>query len=601
VKKFINSNALLGLIQGVIIALFINFESSESIDQVLLVTSCLSAWGALLFLQLAPDLINKNEGKHKNAWLMLIGYFAIFGLFGYCFLTDVKSSHQAVWGLLLFTGSYILLPFVQLSSVGETTVKSWAGIHYKSLFSHAWCNAILVKFGVLTAFIVWLVLVLWWELFTVIGIDFFEDLFTNKWFAWPVIGTVFGIGIHTAQHHFHIIDNLKRLLLSMCSLLLPLITLLTLSFVASVAFTGLNNVWETGIATPLILVLVFINILLINGASLPQDGATRLALPNNKFLRTLVYVNVVALTVLMLIAGYSSYLRIDQYGWTISRVYLALMVSVMAFYTVPYLGLLHNRETNFDWLKRSNVLATWGVLILLLLSHSPWINPVSLTINSQLSRLDQQKISAKDFDYGLFYFELGERGKQALGEYTATSSHPNITDIKQYVTQIKKIENKWDWHGIHDKSTIKSYQFEWLTDEVMTSQELRDVIKNDRYRKSCQDVTCYLIGANLDGDDELEVIYLKEGGIIEANILDQYNNQWFIGGKLDIEYTDFDDMNELIAVFKTKEFSIVPSRYKGVKIKNKVFDIHEQTIPKDFKKIITGDTQIKSVLPVIEQ
>jgi hypothetical protein len=274
----------------------------------------------------------------------------------------------------------------------------------------------------------------------------------------------------------------------------------------------------------------------------------------------------------------------------------------MAFYALPYLGLLHNRKTNFDWLKLSNVLATWGVLILLVLSHSPWINPVNLTINSQLSRLDQQKISAEDFDYGLFYFELGERGKQALDQYAATSQHPNIHDIKQYITQIGQVKNKWEWRGVRDKSKVKAYQFEWLTDTVVTSEELIKVIENDGYyRDTCQDTTCYLIGANLDDDNELEVIFLNETGVVEVNILDRYNNQWFIGGKLDIDYSDFDGMSELIAVFKAKEFSIAPSRYRGLKIKNKVFDIHGQSIPKDLQSIKMGDTSINSISPVFEK
>jgi len=601
-NKFINSNALLGVIQGLIIAIFISFESKESIDQVLLVTSCLSAWGALLFLQLTPAMVNLNKPQYKKAWLILIGYFVFFGLFGYFFLTDITSSHQAVWGLLLFVGSYILLPFIQLSSSGKTTIKSWSGMAYQSLFSNAWCNAILVMFGVITAVAVWLVLVLWWELFDVIGIDFFEKLFTNKWFAWPVVGVVFGIGIHTAQHHFHIIDNLKRLLLSLCSLLLPLITLLTLSFVASVSFTGLGNVWGTGIATPLILVLVFINILLINGASLPQDDSTRLALPNNKFLRTLIYINITALTALMIIAAYSSYLRINQYGWTISRVYLAMMVSIMAFYALPYLGLLRNRATSFNWLKRSNVLATWGVLVLIVFGHSPWLNPVTLTINSQLSRLDTQEVKVDDFDYGLFYFELGERGKRALDDYLTTSQHPKLTKIKQYVTQIKKVENQWDWRGVRDKSNAKPYLFEWLTEEAITSQALIKIIEANDYRQqTCQNEICYLVAANLDNDDALEVIFLNTQGMIEANILDKHNEQWFIGGKLDVDYADFDDMSELISVFKANEFSIAPSRYKGLRINNKFFDINAQEIPKDLENRKSGVTETKSASPIVQK
>ncbi len=571
-------NALIGLIQGVIIALFITLDDNDSVDKVLLITATMSLWGALLFMQLSPNLMKISGQSTKTAWMMLIGYFAIFGFFGFCFLDDIKSSYQGIWGVIFVVVAYLILPFVQLASQGHSTYQSWMSDSYQSLFSHAWCNAIIVAFGWLTALAVWLVLALWWELFQVIGIDFFEELFTNKWFAWPVLGCVFGIGIHAAHSHFNIIDNLKRLLLSMCGLLLPLVTLLTLSFVTSVAFTGLNNVWGTGVATPLILVLVFANILLINGASLPQASTLRLSLPSNKVWRTLIYINIVALTVLMLIAAYSSYLRIAQYGWTVPRVYLALIVVVMAFYTVPYLGLLRERARNFVWLKCTNVIATGCVIALLVMSHNPWLNPVSVTIKSQLLRLDKQQVSVEGFAYELFYFDLGQRGKDALTDYVKSGKHPQHIELSEYYQALSSATDKYNWWELKEGLTAKPYQYSWVGDSLWSDEELMRIIESsDLNQNTCRDKMCYFIPFNVDYDEDLEIL-LHAIGSDDLLVFDQRDGKWLRSGRIRIGY-DEDKAIGIVDMFKQQLITAKPTRYKALEIDGELFEVREQVAP----------------------
>lgn len=568
-------NALIGLIQGVIIAVFITLDDNDSVDKVLLITATMSLWGALLFMQLSPNLMKISGQSTITAWTMLIGYFAIFGFFGFCFLDDIKSSYQGTWGVIFVVVAYLILPFVQLASQGHSAYQSWVSDSYQSLFSHAWCNAIIVVFGWLTALAVWLVLALWWELFQVIEIDFFEELFTNKWFAWPVLGCVFGIGIHAAHSHFNIIDNLKRLLLSMCGLLLPLVTLLTLSFVTSVAFTGLNNVWGTGVATPLILVLVFANILLINGASLPRASTLHLSLPSNKVWRTLIYINIVALTVLMLIAAYSSYLRIAQYGWTVPRVYLALIVVVMAFYTVPYLGLLRERARNFVWLKCTNVIATGCVITLLVMSHNPWLNPVSVTIKSQLSRLDKQQVSVEGFAYELFYFDLGQRGKDALTDYVKSEKHPQHIELSEYYQALSSATDKYNWWDLKERLTAKPHRYSWIGDSILSEDEITKIIEGNHFHQNtCREKPCYFISINVDYDNDLEVL-LHEDGTDELYVFDQYDGEWLKSGRIHVGY-DKEKNRGLIDMFKQQLITAKPTRYKALEIDGELFEVREQ-------------------------
>lgn len=577
-KKFINTHAFIGLLQGIVFALFAEFEGSGTVNQLLLLTSTFSVSLALIFVQLTPSLHTVHFRSTSSAWGLLLGYSVLMWGLGYNLLTGLTEDFYGIWFLLTTIGGYFLLPFIQLCANGKKQYQAWITQDYYQLFSHAWCNAILVKFGWLTSLVVWLVLVLWWKLFQVIGIDVFETLFTDKWFAWPVLGAVFGIGIYTAQNQLSIIDNLKRLLLQMCGLLLPLVTLLTLSFVASVIFTGLNSVWNTGIATPLILVLVFINILLINGASLPQDEAQHfLALPQRKILRVMVYINIAALTALMIIAAYSTYLRVDQYGWTVPRVYLSLLVLMMSLYAITYLGLIIKLTTNFDWLRRVNVSVTWAVLAMIILTHNPWFNPVNVTINSQLSRLSNQQVSVDNFDYGLFYFELGKRGKKALDDYVEQQQHPQLAEIKTHIEKIRDVDNKWQWNRLKHQMQAQALQFQWLSPAVISDAALTQLVnEGDFYRDACQRDACYVSAVNIDNDVSMEVLLFIDGSGNGAVVLDsrlETPTQWTVSAHLDVNYNDFENYQTLGESLKQQGINVVKPQYHSISIGDRVFNV----------------------------
>ncbi|MCG7532424.1 DUF4153 domain-containing protein [Psychrobium sp. MM17-31] len=595
-KNFINSHTLVGLLQGLVIAIFAALESSSDpfgagyalidnelvVNQTLLHTLTFSISMLLLFIQLTPTL-HQLKKTNKIAWLMIAGFHSLMWGLGYLLLAGLDDDYYAIWFLIYTIVSYFILPFVQLAAAGHTKFSMWFGPQYHQLFSHAWCNAILVKFGWFTVGVVWLVLMLWWSLFEVIGIDFFEELFTDKWFAWPVLGMVFGIALYTAQHQLTIIDNLKRLLLKMCGLLLPLVALLTLSFVASVAVTGLDKVWDTGVATPLILVLVFLNILLINGSSLPEsESATALAMPQNKFFKWTVFINIAALSALMLIAVYSTYLRIDQYGWTVPRVYLALLVLVMSLYSVAYLGLLIKRDTNFNWLRRSNVAITWLVLALVIVTHSPAFNPINMTINSQLSRLQQQSVSAQEFDYALFQFELGKRGQQALINFIEQEQHPQLAEIKTLVAMVQAASSKYDFSNKKDELSVKPIKVNWLNEPVIDNSEIARLIKLGNFRrKICQEEACYAHSINLDDDDGLEVLLIMGHGPM-LYVMDSIlgTNRWYISAEVENRY-GYQDIDEFIDKLKSSPIETVPRRYKSIKIGDSIYGVDAMALEKN--------------------
>ena len=68
-------------------------------------------------------------------------------------------------------------------------------LSYPVLFTNSWRNFLVGVLAALFTLIFWLILLLWGQLFKVIGIEFFMELFTEDWFVIPVLTVAFGMGV----------------------------------------------------------------------------------------------------------------------------------------------------------------------------------------------------------------------------------------------------------------------------------------------------------------------------------------------------------------------------------------------------------------------
>src|SRR6202008_1355431 len=101
---------------------------------------------------------------------------------------------------------------------------------YHELFHYAWRNTLLAGFGALFSGVFWLLLWLWGSLFSMIGIKFFIDLFSEPYFAIPATAVAFGIGMHLAGSVERLQDVLRHQLLTMRKWLAPLAMLILTLF-----------------------------------------------------------------------------------------------------------------------------------------------------------------------------------------------------------------------------------------------------------------------------------------------------------------------------------------------------------------------------------
>ncbi len=270
-----------------------------------------------------------------------------------------------------------------------------APVTYRTLFRYSWRNALVVG---LTAPLVWgvaLILFLWGALFGAIGIDFFADLFARDWFLFPVLAVVFGLGVLIFRRLATVIDGITSLLEGLIRLLFPLVVSVVTIFLATLPFTGLQPLWETGNGTAL---LMGINIIALFFANAVYQPGRRPPYP--LIVHRLLYGGACLLPIVSLLAFYGLYLRIAQYGWTVERCWALVLCCLMALFSAGYAaGIVRRRDGWPEFLGGVNRIMGWAIVALTLLVNTPLLDFRAISLASQFARVERGDIEIHDFDF----------------------------------------------------------------------------------------------------------------------------------------------------------------------------------------------------------
>ncbi len=266
---------------------------------------------------------------------------------------------------------------------------------YGEIFTDSWRNALVAGLSWALALGVTAVLMLWGELFRVIGIEFFIDLFTEDWFLFPVLSVVVGLGIYIFRGLARVIDGISSLLQGLMWLLLPLALTVTALFLATLPFTGLEPLWDTGSGTSLLMALNLFALFTLNAVY--QQGGRE---PYPAVLHRLLGIAVVLLPIISLLALYGLYLRVDQYGWTVARCWALLISLLITLFSLGYAGgIIRLRERWTDKLSRVNLPMSVLMIGLVLLLNSPLLDFRKISLASQQARVERGEIAMEQFDF----------------------------------------------------------------------------------------------------------------------------------------------------------------------------------------------------------
>lgn len=308
------------------------------------------------------------------------------------------------WRLLLM--AMLALPWIQYSlHVSREQAR------YPHFYRQLWLNTLTLLIVFVANGLFWLVLLLWSEMFKLVGIPFFSTLFFDTdWFGYVTFGLITALAVVLARTQSRLVTAVQKLLTFIATGLLPLVALLALMFILTLPFTGLEAISQRVSAAGLMSTLTLLLLLLMAIVREPQKEA----LPYPGALRYLIKCSLIVAPIYMLIAGWSLWVRIQQYGWTPERLYGVLVVVVLLVWSFGYLASILRRGRNPLELQGPVILGvsllTLGLLVLL---SSPVIDAWRISVNSHMGLYHSGKI--KPDQVSLYMLDnSGKPGRAAL-------------------------------------------------------------------------------------------------------------------------------------------------------------------------------------------
>ena len=487
---------------------------------------------AIVLLTPVAGLLSFRFGKMRElVWalaglgglLILLGFYA--GHIAYETITRSSFGSLFAFGATMLVMTYIALPFLQ-SRLRQGQF-SWP---YSDLYEFGWLNTLVIIVACAFTGLVWILLSLWAALFAVLDIRFFSSLFFDRYFIYPATGVMFSYGLSLGLQRFNVgivqkVDFLFRAVM-------VLVALIVVLFLFALLVSGVKPLWDTGKATFLLLWLQLFVVLFINGIFQRGDSEREGIL-----VRWSMTLPMLVLPILAGICAWALYLRVDQYGWTVDRVWAVLIIVVMPMYAVGYAVAaarnLIKRTHDFAWVAPANIATALSILLLIVLVNSPLLSPVRVAANSQVARLLEGKVAAAHFDYNYLRFNLGRVGLEKLESLKAIEAHPERELIRQQAGQALLKENRWSKAQVKDVVDVAKlfevYPAGRELDGALT-ELLRNEQKNWPYSACFSNADCLILFADMNGDGVEDAVMASNWSL---TLLARKDGKWEIAGRLE--------------------------------------------------------------------
>ena len=252
-------------------------------------------------------------------------------------------------------------------------------------------------------------------LFEMIGFKSVGEFIFRPGVLWPAAGLTFGLGVHFTAGRSDLAAGARALGLGLLAWLLPLMVLLAGAFLATLPFTGLQPLWDTGSAAALLMAACVGLIVLVNAAV--QDETSAAKVP--RILRYAARLGGLLMAPLVAIAAVGLFLRIGQHGLSPDRVRALACLAVLAVFAGGHLLASLSRRSWIEAFGKANLTGVMAALAVSLLTLSPVADPDRLSVTDQLRRLTSGNVALDRFDFDLLRFDSGEPGLAALRDLAA--------------------------------------------------------------------------------------------------------------------------------------------------------------------------------------
>lgn len=404
-----------------------------------------------VFVPLTVQLLVEHS-RQRAAWIMIAALGVLFCYFGWhhgSAVLDpgterfVASGEWFPLGFVLSVLWLLMLPFVQARLIDG----HWRP-RYEALFAQAWRNKLTLAEAALFTGLFWLLLILWAQLFEMLGIGFFEDLFEQPIFIYPVTSLTFGIALHLIGSVARLTSVVLEQLLNVLKWLAVIAGLILLLFTAALLLKlpGMMASGERAIGASWLLWLVAVTVLLVNAAY--RDGSTEQPYPRPiaLALRCIVPLTIV----IALTAIYAMYLRVETFGFTVPRVWAMIVAVAACIYSIGYGFAARRSDRWMATIASINVATAVFLIVTLSLALTPVLSPYRIAANSQFQLAQQPpppvRLNRPGQDESpLHYlrFSAGSYGIARLEELMNLQDHPGAAEIRMDAKAIREQQHQW--------------------------------------------------------------------------------------------------------------------------------------------------------------
>jgi hypothetical protein len=272
-------------------------------------------------------------------------------------------------------------------------------------------------------------------------------------------------------------------------------------------FTGLKPLWDTGRASMLMLWLQVALIVFLNSAY--QDGQAEPRYP--QWLKLVLRGAVLTLPIYAALCAYSLGLRVEQHGWTVSRVWGAIAIAIAALYGIGYAAAALRRSPWMALVARVNVGIAVVTAVVLLLAVSPILDPKRLSADSQAARIRSGTVIPAKFDYDYLRFDLEGYGKNVLAEL---AKDPNRQMAALASASLAKESRYARPRPVEfAASRIELHPAGAALDPAFVQYLEADVKSNQHAHPACltrsTEQKCFLVALDLNGDGQPEIMAIN--------------------------------------------------------------------------------------------
>ena len=517
----------------------------------------LFAFYSVMFIWPIMLLLGLDQNNGRAMVKVTLPFALVSGLLGYYVGHQVTPIEHIRFNVLLFS---FVLTMVIATFKALMYSQQWARgerVTYSALFLWSWRNFLTLSLAMLFAGSFWLLLMLWAALFKAINIDFFSDLFEQRWFYYPAIALANGFAIIIFRKLTHIIDTITRLQQALIKFLLVLLSLVSLLFLGALPFTGLEPLWESGGSSLILwmqaLILFFVN-------AVYQDEPDNW--PYSVWLHRFIYISIAILPVYSLISFYGLSLRIDQYGWSLSRFWAYLIWFLLALFAIGYVwGIAKYRDSWTHQLSRTNVAIGLVVLLVMLSVNSPLLDFRKMVVADQLQRLADNKVTVEDFDLSYFRRHLARPGYEGLQTLKAQygETHPGLL-IR--INALYADSNNEQPSSTRDEFIAAITLLSDNPPEALLTAIYKQETKNHWNIQQTQQYFLQALDLDKDGDQEYLWIEKKHEHTV-IKLFFQQHQQWK-SSYLGSFRKDKDNLDLFYQALIAGEIKVVPSRWNDV-------------------------------------